>query len=58
MNPVLLNILMGVLTQMPAIANDVKSAVAAAESPEAGQAKAKEILTDGLKVLSVIADAL
>lgn len=58
MNPVILNIIMGVFSQMPAIANDVKAAIAAAESPEAGQAKAKEILGDAVKLLGIIAEAL
>lgn len=58
MNPIIMKIVTTVLAQMPSIASAVEDAVKTAETPEAGQAKAKELLADALKVLGVIVDAL
>lgn len=58
MSPIKLTMIFNLLQAAPTIAGDLKKAIDAAESPEAIDAKIKEVLTDLEDVIKSVVDTL
>ena len=58
MNPLILKFLTLALQQLPTVAQEIEKTVADAETPEAGKDKVKALITDAVKILETVAEAL